>query len=681
MNFSDEQQIASTQIDSFIKEKNGAFVLTGAAGCVDNKTEFLTPHGWKLISEFDNDEVAMFDPKSGCVTFTTPIEYVKKTMTEKFKSFECNDSIQILSDEHRVLYYTTNDEYFVESAANISEKIKSNSIDGFIKTTFSVDSTDYHKSLDLYLLDLILIKYQHLTHNNTLIFPLSYYNTYKFITDILDANNCNYSTYFDVFNGNFNISIEYLDEMLMKFRSERYSLCPDVLKFITTNSSIIGSNNEMKSPIYSKNKYDVDFLQYAYAACGVRTVVKKIHDFFYLQMITKPTLPLNEMKIDDYSDHDGFKYCFTVETSFWVARRNGSIFITGNTGKSTLLSEKIKEFRVNGRNVKVCAPTGKAASVLINKGLKETGTIHSLIYTPELDDNGNLKGFIKNNSVFADLIVVDECGMVSREIFDDLSSFNVPLLFVGDGYQLPPISTDDDDFNITNFPDYTLNEVLRTSLDNPITRLATEIRKTGHYDVNNYLTACDNINFYAGRLNRNFLCTNNFDVILCATNKKRLEMNTLLRSIHGFDSEHAIINDIVICLKNTVINGKKIYNGERFRVVDVEQGYGATIKKNRKRVSTKLYKLEPIDTIGDAVLIENVEIPDECWDGEITHTTQFYENGIGIFEFGYAITVWKAQGSEFKSVLFLDENIKWVDRLKYRYTAVTRATQFLTIIR
>ena len=52
------------------------------------------------------------------------------------------------------------------------------------------------------------------------------------------------------------------------------------------------------------------------------------------------------------------------------------------------------------------------------------------------------------------------------------------------------------------------------------------------------------------------------------------------------------------------------------------------------------------------------------------------------FDLGSCVSVWKSQGSEYKNLLFYDENVSYfVDRTKFRYTAVTRAKEKITIAR
>ena len=114
------------------------------------------------------------------------------------------------------------------------------------------------------------------------------------------------------------------------------------------------------------------------------------------------------------------------------------------TGKTTILgylNEKLhKDYK--GISIAYCSYTGKASQVL-RKKLQETGslkrsdyvgTIHRLIYKPILDEDDNIIGWekISVDDFEYDLIIIDEASMVSSDIWQDLLSFEKPILAVGD---------------------------------------------------------------------------------------------------------------------------------------------------------------------------------------------------------------------------------------------------------
>src|SRR5262249_38992490 len=123
----------------------------------------------------------------------------------------------------------------------------------------------------------------------------------------------------------------------------------------------------------------------------------------------------------------------------------------------------------------VCAFAGKAAHVLVKKGVERAQTIHSLIYIPEEIvtvetvqlPGGKVRQVTKKRTLWNcrdDLdvsgILVDEASMISGQLYADLCSFGLPLVFVGDHGQLEPVG---EDVGLMADPDFTLETIHRNA--------------------------------------------------------------------------------------------------------------------------------------------------------------------------------------------------------------------------
>jgi len=142
----------------------------------------------------------------------------------------------------------------------------------------------------------------------------------------------------------------------------------------------------------------------------------------------------------------------------------GGLAGVGKSFTISFLSQILKNFAI-------CAYTGKAANVLRKKGLSAT-TIHSLIYKPEGWGNHVEFVLIPPNEFLYDGFIVDESSMVSEDIYNDLLSFNKPVVFVGDHGQLEPVGSA---FNVMANPMYRLETVHRNAGE--IAHFAEHIRK------------------------------------------------------------------------------------------------------------------------------------------------------------------------------------------------------------
>jgi len=351
---------------------------------------------------------------------------------------------------------------------------------------------------------------------------------------------------------------------------------------------------------------------------------------------------------------------------FFLLNGNDRVFIisgVAGSGKSVIINELNQEIKSLGLNAVTLSYTGKAVEVLHRKGVWGASTIHSYLYRPVCDEEGNFISFQKKNKyeLDGDFIIVDEASMVPSNIFNDLVATDKPILFFGDENQLPPISNDE--FNIMEESNIRLTHIHRQAEGNPIIQLSQEILKRGvipnNFDGKNSVRMIRKHEI-GETLRNQWNKYKDMSMILCGTNKLRRSYNKLVRTISGNTNDHAFINEKIICLRNSGFNGVSIFNGEVFEVE----------KWQNKNEKTKDYWIK--NNSKDLML----PINNECWDGIEPNR---FEN-VGWFDFAYCLSVWKSQGSEFNSVLFVDENVSYfADQKKFRYTAVTRAIDKLII--
>lgn len=348
------------------------------------------------------------------------------------------------------------------------------------------------------------------------------------------------------------------------------------------------------------------------------------------------------------------------------------------TGKTTLLAIFRHIFYKLNKHKKVafCAYTGKASQVLGDR-LKlyqatyegdSVSTIHSLIYAPVVDEKGGVIGWKVKPKIQADLIVVDEASMIDRHIWEDLLSFGVPILAVGDHGQLPPINPG---FNLMSRLDARLETIQRQAADNPIIQLSMMARNDGHIPVGNYGKGAKKVDRYesaCGSEVEEYIQSHLGSLlILTGFNWSRIKLNQEIRRYLGFESVEPENGDRVICLKNNWEKG--IYNGMSGKI------------KNIKNIDERVYEAEINMENGSLflglLLKEQFNAP--------TNLTQKIQkrDEIALFDFGYALTVHKAQGSQAKDVLLFEERNKHMsddDWRRWLYTGVTRAEETLMIV-
>ena len=377
--------------------------------------------------------------------------------------------------------------------------------------------------------------------------------------------------------------------------------------------------------------------------------------------------------------------CILVDDKEHLYLTNDDI-VTHNT---TLIKYFIQEIGMNINDVAFVAFMGKAAMQMGRSGLPAQ-TLHSLIYSCEKvckrDNNGNIvvdqKGkpvlhidFTLKKSLPSNikLIVLDEGSMVNTKMAEDLLSFDIPVIVLGDLNQLPPVFGKP---YFLNNPNYNLTQVMRQKEDDPIVYLAHRV--LNHEPLNPGLYGKSAV---VPKGSLDYFSLTEADIVLTCTNSLRTSINDFFREkllkIPRLDLPQ--VGEKVICRKNNwsrnldnviyLTNGtagtleyvdKESFNGRDIKV-DFKPDFTKKKFKNLKLDYKYLYQGRPKD-----------------YDDKMP-----FSRGREWFEFAYAITVHLSQGSQYENVVFLREDKYGWDNETYKklqYTAITRAMDKITIV-
>lgn len=364
--------------------------------------------------------------------------------------------------------------------------------------------------------------------------------------------------------------------------------------------------------------------------------------------------------------------------SQWKSKEYITIGGYAGTGKTTMI-RSIREQFSKDLKFHYMTFTGKA-SMRIAQTLGDDyfsaypgdncTTIHQAIYKVKRGPNGKFYGFTFDpDKTSQNVIIVDEASMVPREIFDDLMKKNVPIIFIGDHGQLPPISKKNEEpFNLMSDPIYKLNKIHR-NVDG-IKQLATAIRlkeQIKSYSNVTLLPFKNNIDLSSYDFER--------DIIIVGGNYTRVNINKQILSSLGFNK----VVDVgmkVIALRNNWRSDPPMFNGQIFTIKDI-------IASEEEK-----YVLNLEDETG--LLYENVDVAKysfgvaKPWTPKSKLINNRHGEPIYIpytpFDYAYAITCHKSQGSEWDNVIVVNESKMFRDdATRWLYTAVTRAAKKLAV--
>jgi ATP-dependent exoDNAse (exonuclease V) alpha subunit len=320
------------------------------------------------------------------------------------------------------------------------------------------------------------------------------------------------------------------------------------------------------------------------------------------------------------------------------------------TGKTTLMSHLARE---NTRAV-LLSPTGKAASVLRRRSGLPVSTVHSAIYDFRgLVDDQDIQH--KKNPIFASkigldfrdrVLLLDECSMCGLSIANDLLATGARVVACGDPGQLPPVM----DQQYFTEPDVTLSQIHRQALESPIIRQAHSVREYGSYE-----TDTDDFRVISFAESEDLLAA---DVLLCWTNSTRKKLNRKKRQLLGLTGALKA-GEPLMCLRNDY--ARKIQNGAIYRLIE---------DRREKFLSIRIKDDDDREVFVPQATIEN----------ESSFEVLKYNDKFTPFAAAYAATVHKSQGSEWPSVLLLDEHPYGAGRVPFLYTGITRSIERCTIV-
>ena len=236
----------------------------------------------------------------------------------------------------------------------------------------------------------------------------------------------------------------------------------------------------------------------------------------------------------------------SIEWYFSTDFDKKSIFIIAGyagCGKTTIVKLMTELLGLSKNQVIYTAYTGKAVNVLRSKG-NYANTIHKTFYNIYKSSNGKYTFKLKKElQRSVELIVIDEFSMLNDKFINDILSFNLPVVALGDPGQLTPIFGHNSYISNSDNIDVFLTEVMRQDSSSGILDLATMARNNEYIPYGNYkkskVIRIDEVDKLE-----------NYDMVLCYTNSTRRHLNSIIRKKLNYNSLLPLKNEKIICLKN-----------------------------------------------------------------------------------------------------------------------------------
>ena len=381
------------------------------------------------------------------------------------------------------------------------------------------------------------------------------------------------------------------------------------------------------------------------------------------------------------------------------AAGHGLLVLTGGpgTGKTTTINAIIRFFESEGAELRLAAPTGRAAKRMTEATGYEAQTIHRMLELtgmPEDDREGQLVHFERNaeNPLEADVIIIDEMSMVDIHLMHSLLmavTAGTRLILVGDENQLPSVGPGNvlrDIIRSGQFPVVELKKIFRQASESDIVVNAHKINRGEQVEINNK--------------SRDFFFLKRYDADIIIRVVIALIQEKLPKYVEAKPFEIQVLTPMRKGLLgverlNQIL--QRYLNPPDPSKKEKEIGQGLFREGDKVMQIRNNYQLEwevrgrygiPVDKgvgvfNGDTGIIRMINEFAELAEVEFEdgRYAQYTFKQLDELELAYAVTIHKSQGSEYPAVIIpILSGPRMLMNRNLLYTAVTRARKCVTVV-
>lgn len=476
-------------------------------------------------------------------------------------------------------------------------------------------------------------------------------------------------------------------ETLFQRAGELLGIAPDLmdkhLMDMAVDRKVILKEEDGKLLVYSASYYYLEL-----------NTAKMLHDLNISSVVSEEKIlsRISTIEQENKTELDEMQRSAVTE-----AVRNGLLIITGGpgTGKTTTINALIDYFETEGLMISLAAPTGRAAKRMTEATGYEAQTIHRLLeLSGAMEERAGRVQFERNaqNPLEADVIIIDEMSMVDIHlIYALLSAITVGtrLILVGDVNQLPsvgPGSVLKDVIDSGCFPVVRLTKIFRQASESDIVVNAHKINQGEKVVLDNKSMDF----FFLQRNDANVIIS----VVLTLIQKKLPKfvdasmfdiqvMTPMRKGLLGVERLNGILQQYLNPpekSKNEREHGDGLFR-EGDKVMQIKNNYQIQWEK-RGRYGIPIEKGDGVFN-GDMGIVREINTFSELLTVEFDDCrfVEYSFKQLDELELAYAITIHKAQGSEYPAVVIpLLNGPRMLMNRNLLYTAVTRARKCVTLV-
>lgn len=454
--------------------ENNVSILQGYAGCVDADTEYFNGKEWKRMSEYEAGEsVLQFNKDTRTGELVQPLAYIKHPQSTLYHFKTKYGLDQCLSLDHNVLYETSRGNLKLKPFHEIIQQHEQSKggFRGKFLTTFNYSGIGIKLTDEEIRVMCAVVCDGSFNKNNQSSrceINLKKARKKERLERLLEEAGIEYRKVESSVEGYHRYTFQA--PLRAKTFDESWYECSQHQLQVIASEILNWDGNEdgTRRRFSTTNKQTADFVQFVFSATGSRTTLsiqdrsgqsfdykgkqytrKSVEYNLQITHRNKPQMggfntEAEKTRINPYPTIDGYQYCFTMPSGCLILRRNGRIFVTGNSGKTSCVAGMLAVFE-GQYEVSACALSGKAAvniseATAVNGGEPIEGkTIHRLLKVR--GEEGEFSHG-QDAPLPDDIIILDEVSMVGAELFLALLQAiktGAKLIMLGDLGQLESI--------------------------------------------------------------------------------------------------------------------------------------------------------------------------------------------------------------------------------------------------
>lgn len=346
---------------------------SGNTNCLDKDTEYFNGKEWKKICDYEDGEKVLQYNLDGTATLKKPLRYIKQPC-DNFLSYKSKNLDMVITENHDLVYNVKN-KIYKKQAIEVSKQHENSKLgfSGKFITTFKYDGKGIELTDDEIRVMCMVIcdgTFRKKSNTNWCVVNVKKQRKIERAEMLLINSNIKYKKYeckngFTRFMFHAPIKTKIFDEYWYNCNNHQFKIIADEVMY--WDGCKLRNNEEFSS----NNKQNIDFVQFTFESIGIRANMTEndrrgaLYQDKYIRKsieyklsiskrqnaLTSISNPHKKTHFEKIKSEDGYCYCFTMPSGMLVVRRNGKVMVTGNCGKTTMLTLVTRETIKQGNKV------------------------------------------------------------------------------------------------------------------------------------------------------------------------------------------------------------------------------------------------------------------------------------------------------------------------------------------